>query len=193
MDSYDWYISVLTEPTPGLPNAVPQGSVAQDDEGDGYTIDKTYAQLKAMYDKGNLSCLKWHLGDGTVIRVPLAQVTEDAFAFSTLYDAGSGLMTYTFTLNSSDELTFTEGATTGGNAMKVVPLKDGEPDVSDPDPSIIYLTPGATASDPYTRWVYSDGSWEDIGTADVDLEEYVSKAELNHVFDGLSGAVAYKE
>lgn len=110
MDSYGQYIQIVAVPTPGaFPSAPSQGPAAQESEGDGYTIDKTYAQLKAMYEKGNLSGLKWHVGDGSVIVIPLAQAISDAFVFSTIYDAGAGLMTYTFTLDSSDELVFTEG------------------------------------------------------------------------------------
>lgn len=176
MDKYGLYIEKMTDKAPNqlFGTATPAANATSAD-GE-YTIDKTFAQLQAMFEKGYLSYLNWHQ-DGVIIRVPLTAATIDTFVFSTTV----ANEICTFTLDSGDNLTFSEkSAGAGGSQMKVVDAGgDGKPDVASPDPSVVYLTPGASSSDPYTRWVYSDGTWTDIGTTDVDLSDYYTKGEVD--------------
>lgn len=172
MDAYERYIFEMNKGDFTIAPAAT--ATAAEDE---YTIDKTYAQLKAMYDKGNLHGLKWHLEDGTVVMVPLTSAEADAFVFSTTIGAD----VHVFTMTAADELVYgTVAAGAGGSKMQVADVGgDGKPDVADPDPSTVYLTPGASSSDPYTRWVYSNGTWTSIGTTSVDLTDYYTKADID--------------
>lgn len=190
--AYEQYTRALSTPEPSI--FPPVGDIAEmalRDSG-GYSVDKSYAQLKAMYDKSNLHGLKWHTGGDTdpVIMVPLTSAEADAFVFSVMI----GTEIHVFTINSDDTLDYEERANGGGgSAMQVVPLSGGYPDVATPDPSIVYLTEGASASDPYDRWVYSDGTWTNIGTTDVALSDYYSKEDFDTMLGGATGLMAFKE
>lgn len=109
MDAYERYIFEMNK---GDFTATPAAAVTAT-EGE-YGIDKTYAQLKAMFDKGNLHGLKWHLEDGTIVMVPLTSAEADAFVFSLTIGAD----VHVFTMTTENELVYGTVAVCAGGDSK---------------------------------------------------------------------------
>lgn len=113
MDKYDQYIQILTEPAPGICPMAATGA-AEDGGSAGeageFVIDKTFAQLEALYFKGALSKLTFHRGDGSKVVMHLAYVGsldgKRAFVFSVAPSSHTDYGFESFALDEDDVLTY---------------------------------------------------------------------------------------
>ena len=150
IDPYEVYVQALVLPESSV--ATTSSTEQENEQQDGWSIDKTYAQVKAMYDKGYLHDLKWHKSDGSISIVPLSGLTmvdsKSAFVFSGPVTDTDGTLVYTFTLNEDDELTV---KTAHGNGL---------PEVTEADKNKVLVTD-------------SDGvpSWGDVVSGDIPLSD----------------------
>lgn len=53
----------------------------------------------------------------------------------------------------------------------------GVPTISMPDTTTFYLVPGGEANNLYVEWVYTNGAWEQFGSASIDLSGYATVAD----------------
>ena len=54
----------------------------------------------------------------------------------------------------------------------------GIPTIQNPDSRTFYLVPGGETPNLYIEWVYTNGAWEQFGSASVDLSGYATKEEV---------------
>lgn len=131
MDKYEQYIRILTRPTVGAPATAAAGTGEETNsstaEAQGYTIDKTFDELEALYLKGALSKLTFHRGDGSKVLMQLAYVGEvngkAAFVFSVAPSSQTDYGFQSFALTEDDELLY--GGAFACDAMLVPPEDDG--------------------------------------------------------------------
>jgi len=123
IDPYDVYVEALSLHDTSVASSA--STPTEDNTQDGWRIDKTYAQVKAMYDKGLLHELKWHKSDGSIAIVPLSALStidsKSAFVFSGPVTDSDGTLVYTFVLNEDDDLSVT---TAPGNGLPEVTEQD---------------------------------------------------------------------
>ena len=82
---------------------------------------------------------------------------------------------------------FQEANLTGG--------QDPVPDVQDPEPKVIYITPDPSdpsgQTKPHVEWIYADDKWVEVGTITPQLAEYVKTVDFVGTGNVLTSA--YKE
>lgn len=70
-------------------------------------------------------------------------------------------------------------------------INNGIPNIASPDANTIYLVPsGETAGNLYEEYIYINNTWEQFGTANINLEGYATE---NYVNTAMTNAVATTE
>lgn len=83
-----------------------------------WTINKTYAELNALYIKGLKPGVQWHREDGSVISMPMTGVGKvsgkPAFTFSVILTDDDGSVYHAFILDSANVVTYVTEDVGGG-------------------------------------------------------------------------------
>lgn len=122
MDNYEQYIQAMVQPAPGIPTIVATGTGEASEpasagevadpalEAGEFVIDKTFAELEALYAKRALSRLTYHRADGSKVVMCLAYVGDldgkRAFVFSVAPSAHTDYGFGSFALDEDDVLTY---------------------------------------------------------------------------------------
>lgn len=69
----------------------------------------------------------------------------------------------------------------------------GVPTISMPDTTTFYLVPGGEANNLYVEWVYTNGAWEQFGSASIDLSGYAMVADVPVEAGTGTGSIQGKE
>ena len=160
---------------------------------EGYVVDdelQTYSkdyELYAVSDKraAENKIEKIALADGTELMPISKKITLPAFAmFSAL--AAYCLKAETYSKSETDSAI----ATAIGSLSKVTIEVVSALPQSGTENTIYFVPKSASANDSYDEFMWINSGWEHIGSTDVDLSNYYTKAEIDEMIGDVDAAVA---